>query len=67
MNQATVSITEAARIMGCGRITAYRMAKGGTMPVVKMGNRPILRVPVNALTQWLDEEARKNMSGKEAA
>lgn len=66
MNQATVSVTEAARIIGCGRITCYRMARAGKLPVVRLGNRPLLRVPVNALTEWLDEEARRSM-GEEAA
>ncbi|NLN76224.1 MAG: excisionase family DNA-binding protein [Armatimonadetes bacterium] len=66
VKQATISVNEAAKLIGCGRITAYQMAKSGRMPVIRFGNRPNLRVPVDALMKWLNDEAMSNVK-EEAA
>ena len=53
MECETLSIPEAARVLGIGRITAYRMAQSGSLPVLKCGERRLV-VPKAALGKMLD-------------
>ncbi len=48
---ATLSVPEAAKVLGCGRIAAYKMAKAGTLPVLRIGRS--IRVPRAALDELL--------------
>lgn len=40
--EPTISVERAARILGCGRATAYAMANGGTLPVLRCGRRVVV-------------------------
>jgi len=47
----TLSVPEAARLLGIGRNTAYEAVKTGQLPSVKIGNRVL--VPRAALERML--------------
>lgn len=47
---------EAADVLGCGRSTIYALLAEGTLPSVRIGGS--VRVPLNALRAWIDEQAR---------
>ena len=49
----TVSIAEAAKILGIGKATAYRLVKSGEIPVLKFGTGPA-RVSVIMLNRFLN-------------
>ena len=50
--RATISVDEAAKILGVGRNVAYRSAHAGQLPVLMMGKRML--VPVAPLLRMLD-------------
>ena len=45
MHELTVSINEAAHLLGVGRGSVYRAAKEGRLAVLRVGRKPRLRVP----------------------
>ena len=47
----TLSVEEAASVLGLGRTAAYEAARRGEIPCRKLGRRVI--VPVPALLEWL--------------
>jgi excisionase family DNA binding protein len=47
----TVTIEEAARVLGLGRSAAYEAARRGEIPSRRLGRRIV--VPVPLLLQWL--------------
>jgi excisionase family DNA binding protein len=49
--QATISVDQAARILGLGRTAAYEAARRGEFPTRRLGRRVV--VPVPALLEWL--------------
>jgi excisionase family DNA binding protein len=49
--RVTVSVEEAARLLGLGRSAAYEAARRGELPTRRLGRR--LLVPVPALLEWL--------------
>jgi len=49
--QATISIEQAAKILGLGRTAAYEAARRGEFPTRRLGRRVV--VPVPALLEWL--------------
>lgn len=49
--RATISVEEAAAILGVGRSAAYEAARRGQLPTRRLGRR--LFVPVPALLRWL--------------
>ncbi len=49
---ATLTIREAAKVLGVGRALAYEMARAGRIPVIRLGRR--LVVPRPALERMLD-------------
>jgi excisionase family DNA binding protein len=49
--RATITIEEAARVLGLGPTAAYDAARRGEMPTRRLGRR--LLVPVPALLEWL--------------
>lgn len=63
MNQSleTLSVEEAGRKLGVGRVTAFRLAHQGFIPALRVGGRK-LRVPVVALQKLLEDP--KQMEGK---
>jgi excisionase family DNA binding protein len=49
----TISVDEAARILGYSRNTAYEAVKRGQLPVIRLGRK--IRVPKVALQRLLDD------------
>lgn len=49
--RVTVSVEEAARLLGLGRSAAYEAARRGELPTRRLGRR--LLVPVPTLLEWL--------------
>lgn len=56
----TVSVTEAAKLLGIGRNSAYEAAHKGELPVVLIGRRML--VPVAALNRMLAEAGQRQDS-----
>jgi excisionase family DNA binding protein len=54
----TVTIQEAARILGVGRDQAYNAARQGQLPVIRIGKRLLVSLP--ALNRMIDEAGRTN-------
>lgn len=54
----TVSVPEAARLLGIGRNTAYELVRLGRLPHVRIGRT--IRVPLQALHVWLLHESSPN-------
>jgi excisionase family DNA binding protein len=50
--RATITITEAAQLLGLGRTAAYEAARRGELPTRRLGHR--LVVPVPWLLRWLE-------------
>jgi excisionase family DNA binding protein len=57
----TLTVPEAARLLGVSRGVAYEAARTGDLPVVKLGRR--LVVPRARLTALLGEDAPTNGNG----
>lgn len=51
--EATITIDQAAQVLGLGRTAAYEAARRGEFPTRRLGRRII--VPVPALLEWLGE------------
>ncbi len=51
--RATLSVIEAAKVLGIGRQLAYELARQGRIPTLKLGRR--LVVPRLALLKMLQE------------
>jgi excisionase family DNA binding protein len=49
--QGTISVEQAAQVLGLGRTAAYEAARRGEFPTRRLGRR--LVVPVPALLEWL--------------
>jgi excisionase family DNA binding protein len=49
--KATITVEQAARVLGLGRTAAYDAARRGELPTRRLGRR--LFVPVPALLDWL--------------
>lgn len=52
-NRLTVTIDEAAEILGIGRTLAYEMVRRGELPHLRLGPRKLV-VPKKALDQLLE-------------
>jgi len=52
--KATISVEQAASVLGLGRTAAYEAARRGEFPTRKLGRRVL--VPVPALLEWLGAE-----------
>ena len=57
------TVEEAGKVLGIGRNKAYELARSGKMPVVPIGRQ--LRVPHQALMDWLNKEAAKALQNGE--
>ena len=54
----TLSVVEAARLLGISKNTAYDLVRNGRLPHVRLGSR--IRIPRQSLTDWLDREAERS-------
>jgi excisionase family DNA binding protein len=50
--RTTITVTEAAELLGIGRTAAYEAARRGEIPTRRLGHR--LVVPVPWLLRWLE-------------
>lgn len=50
--RATITVEQAAQLLGLGRTAAYEAARRGQFPTRRLGRR--LVVPVPALLAWLE-------------
>jgi len=57
----TLTIPEAAQIIGISRSLAYRMAAEGKLPTIKVGKRKNI-IPKVALDQWLKESVKEKVN-----
>lgn len=55
-----VSVAEAALRIGVSETTYRRLARAGLAPHVRLGSRRVV-VPLAALTEWMNSEARAHM------
>jgi excisionase family DNA binding protein len=61
LNDPTMSVPEAGRLLGVGRSAAYEAAARGQIPALRIGR--LLRVPRVALQNMLDSCARASGQG----
>ncbi|MCP4224125.1 MAG: helix-turn-helix domain-containing protein [Actinomycetia bacterium] len=54
----TISVTEAAKLLGIGRGTAYECVRTGELPSIKLGRRIV--IPRRALDALLDTATTQN-------
>lgn len=60
--QKTISIDEAARVLGISRLSAYKLANKGELPgAMRLGRRFV--VSIAALNRALDPEAEAHNDG----
>jgi len=62
---ATLSVPEAARVLGIGRIAMYRAVKEGRVAVLRVGRRPKLRIPKVAIQELLRHPDRWETGGEQ--
>ena len=62
VKRLTLTVEEAAKLLGIGRQLAYDRVKTGEIPVLRVGRR--LLVPRRALEQLLEEPKPLNQSSK---
>jgi len=53
MDRLTITIPEAAELLGCSRNHAYVMAREGILPTLRLGGK--LVVPKARFMAWLEE------------
>lgn len=54
---ASWSVKEAAAVLGVGSTKMYELLRSGTVPHLRFGAS--LRIPRQALTDWMNEEAHR--------
>lgn len=60
----TVSPKEAAKRLGIGLTTTYRLLRLGRLRSVRIGTRPNFRVPVRAIEEALAEPERLSLGSE---
>jgi excisionase family DNA binding protein len=55
-------IDEVAERLAISRATTYRLIRGGSIPIVHIGTA--VRVPVDALDRWLDDQVASKASAE---
>jgi excisionase family DNA binding protein len=64
-DQLTVSVPEAARLLGIGMRSLYRAIREGRLPAIRVGRKPKLRIPCQAIDRLLsDPESWQRGVGK---
>ncbi len=61
MNKPTLTITEAAKLLGIGRSAAYEAARRGDLPTLSFGRR---RVVLSAVLEEMLKLRRGSLSGE---
>jgi excisionase family DNA binding protein len=50
---------EVAEVLGCSRSLAYKWAAAGVLPTVRVANSRAIRVPKQALIEWIAAHTEK--------
>ena len=58
VQRRTVTIQEAAKILGIGRDQAYNAARTGQLPIIKIGKRLLVSLP--ALNRMIEEAGKRD-------
>lgn len=62
MAKLTLSIPEAAKVIGISRSQMYALAKSEGFPTIQIGRRVL--VSVKGLERWVEEQAAKGWCGQ---
>lgn len=57
-NRPTITVPEAAALLGIGRDTAYTAARNGQIPALRLGNRWV--IPTHRLLELLGADTHTN-------
>lgn len=60
MEKLTLSIPEAAKLLGIGSSKMYELVRTGGFPVICVGTRKL--VPKKGLERWLDAQTEKALA-----
>lgn len=52
MEHITVSVTEAAKLLGVSKPTVYKLMEGQGLPHIKLNRRTV--IPVDRLREWVN-------------
>ncbi len=63
MEPITVSVTEAAKLLGVSKPTVYSMIRGGGLPHISLNRRTL--IPVDRLREWVNERAGGENGGSD--
>ena len=58
MDCATLSVPEAAKVLGIGRIRMYDAVREGRVPALKVGRKPKYRIPLRVIERLLEDPER---------
>jgi excisionase family DNA binding protein len=64
-SRTTITVEEAASLLGIGRSAAYDAARRGQLPTRRLGRR--LLVPVPALLDWLGASSPRHSRGSSSS
>lgn len=53
----TLTVPEAAKIIGVCSKTAYQMVTAGKLPVIRISDKKVV-IPIAALDKWLEESVK---------
>lgn len=53
---------EVAELIGCSRAMAYRLMQRGTIPVVRIPGGKTVRVPREALLEWIKDNTQAGVA-----
>ena len=59
MTDVAITVDDAADVLGIDRKIAYRAVAKNEIPSIKIGKRPVIRVPTAALRKLLSIPAQK--------
>jgi excisionase family DNA binding protein len=62
--RVTLTVTEAANMLGISRSTAYELVQVGTLPSLRLGRRIV--VPIHAMTDLLESAVIQHERTQEA-
>ncbi len=62
---ATVSVSEAAKLLGVGRLAVYQAVREGRLPALRIGSKPKFRIPRLAIEQLLRNPAEWQRGAEE--
>lgn len=63
MDPITVTVPEAARLLGVSKPTVYSMIRGEGLPHIKLNRRTV--IPVDKLRKWVNDRAGGEVGGGE--